>query len=426
MSRKYSAALSGLAFFCLLCLCSGASFAADHGGWEREVAERINAERRKQGRQPLAVLPELGKAAAVRAGELMRKWGSIRPDGSAWSAVLTERGLRFARVAEMYNTGPRSPRSPREFVERRRDSPYIAGPLYTGMGVAVRQGRDGNPVWEVIVLESPGAGPAFARETLGLINAERQRRGLPPLAASERLNAVARIRAGELRTHFEETRPNGRHWYTLLNEKGIAYSLVGDAYGRGYASPRAAVRAWVERDAGVLSTQEYREAGVGVCSGTGGKTYWYAIAIKPKDGSAGVKAPDAAPRATDMDGYAAEVLRLTNVERRKAGLSALAPSAVMDTIAGVRAREIIGKFSHTRPDGSSWSSLLERHNVAWRANGENIAAGQKDPKAVVAAWMASPGHRENILTGKFTHLGVGVRADAKGRLNWVQCFLTPQ
>ena len=43
------------------------------------------------------------------------------------------------------------------------------------------------------------------------------------------------------------------------------------------------------------------------------------------------------------------------------------------------------------------------------------------PAAVVRAWMASPGHRANILNCRLRHLGVGV-ALSRGQLWWTQDF----
>lgn len=39
--------------------------------------------------------------------------------------------------------------------------------------------------------------------------------------------------------------------------------------------------------------------------------------------------------------------------------------------------------------------------------GENIAAGQDSIEQVMKDWMDSPGHKQNILNPKFTHVGFG-------------------
>lgn len=59
--------------------------------------------------------------------------------------------------------------------------------------------------------------------------------------------------------------------------------------------------------------------------------------------------------------------------------------------------------------------------ITYKSAGENIAQGQRSPQEVVQAWMDSPGHRANILNGKFTHIGVGY---VKSGNYWTQQFIT--
>ena len=103
--------------------------------------------------------------------------------------------------------------------------------------------------------------------------------------------------------------------------------------------------------------------------------------------------------------YAYEVLRLVNIERANAGLEPLTMDAVLIDVANVRSPEIIVKFSHTRPDGSScFTAFVNRGDAS--AYGENIAAGHRTPEDVVNDWMNSEGHRANILNAKFTRIGI--------------------
>ena len=127
-------------------------------------------------------------------------------------------------------------------------------------------------------------------------------------------------------------------------------------------------------------------------------------------------------------GLAAEVARLTNVERANDGRTALASThSKLNAAAQKRAEEIGAKYdsNHLRPDGRKWSTVLEEYGISYRAAGENIAMGQKTPAAVVEAWMNSPGHRSNILGLKanYNYIGVGVYEKADGTLCWVQLFL---
>jgi uncharacterized protein YkwD len=125
----------------------------------------------------------------------------------------------------------------------------------------------------------------------------------------------------------------------------------------------------------------------------------------------------------DLVAFAEEVFRLTNIERQNAGLQTFSQTPGLTRVAEVRAKEIIARFSHTRPDGREpWSAYAE-NNVSYRRAAENIAAGHNTPAAVVQGWMNSEGHRANILNSNLGHLGVGVAMDETGRLFWSQLFM---
>jgi uncharacterized protein YkwD len=125
------------------------------------------------------------------------------------------------------------------------------------------------------------------------------------------------------------------------------------------------------------------------------------------------------------DAYAREVLRLVNVERANVGLGAVAWDDQLAAVAyghsvDMQAR---GFFDHVNPSGQGPGERLVAAGVtgllAW---GENIAYGQPTPADVMATWMGSTGHRDNILNPGFTHLGVGVHAP--GPIWWTQLFGT--
>ena len=132
------------------------------------------------------------------------------------------------------------------------------------------------------------------------------------------------------------------------------------------------------------------------------------------------------PSQPDQNGsvsaYAAKVVELVNAERAKAGLQPVKANSRMMGAAEVRAKEIERSFSHTRPDGSGFSTVLTQNGVSFRGSGENIAYGQPTPEAVMETWMNSAGHRGNILNGQFTDIGVGYYENGSGVGYWVQVF----
>ena len=107
--------------------------------------------------------------------------------------------------------------------------------------------------------------------------------------------------------------------------------------------------------------------------------------------------------------FAAEIFRLTNVERAKHGEPLVQTNNDLNRAAMQRAKEISIKFSHTRPDGTDALSVFEEYNnIPDNHAAENISAGYTSPQSAVDGWMNSPGHRVSLLNTYSTHLGVGV------------------
>lgn len=132
--------------------------------------------------------------------------------------------------------------------------------------------------------------------------------------------------------------------------------------------------------------------------------------------------PENKPEADKELTFAEQVVELVNQERTKAGLNAVTLDQNIASAALVRAKEIETSFSHTRPNGSKFSTALTEQGVTFKGAGENIAWGQKSPEAVMQAWMNSEGHRANILNKNFTKIGVEYYQNAAGRNFWTQLF----
>lgn len=101
-----------------------------------------------------------------------------------------------------------------------------------------------------------------------------------------------------------------------------------------------------------------------------------------------------------------------NAERRKAGVSEMSIDYTMCKLAGVRAKEISKKQSHTRPDGRKYNTIYADYGVTKpKATGENIAWATRFDSArdIVNYWMESTmGHREVMLNGKYKRFGIAM------------------
>lgn len=122
-----------------------------------------------------------------------------------------------------------------------------------------------------------------------------------------------------------------------------------------------------------------------------------------------------------------EVLTLVNKIRIKNNLGQLAWGDTCDYAADIRATEAMTLYAHTRPDGSSWSTVCPAPDSGG-ISGENLAIGNAavSPATVVALWMGSESHRANILNPDYTKLSVGFvfDLDSTYKTYWSQFFST--
>lgn len=123
--------------------------------------------------------------------------------------------------------------------------------------------------------QSTTANSSYAAQVVSLVNAERAKQGLPALTVNTKVQQAAQTRAGELKTSFAHTRPNGASCFTALTEAGVSYSRAGENIAYGQSTPEAVVQAWMNSSghrANILSSS-FTTIGVGytVVNGT---AYW--------------------------------------------------------------------------------------------------------------------------------------------------------
>ena len=126
------------------------------------------------------------------------------------------------------------------------------------------------------------------------------------------------------------------------------------------------------------------------------------------------------------------VITYTNQYRKENGnLPELTENKTLDLSAEKKLKDMFAKqyFEHVSPSGVDISKLGDEVGYEYILIGENLALGNfKDDKALVDAWMASPGHRANILNKHYTEIGVAVgKGVFEGRNVWmaVQHFGAP-
>lgn len=130
------------------------------------------------------------------------------------------------------------------------------------------------------------------------------------------------------------------------------------------------------------------------------------------------------------------IFRLTNEVRRKEGLPGLTWDAALARVARAHSADMLvrGYFRHESPEGRTpHERAKDGTPYALAASGENLWGAQGDqpleperlPRIIVDTWLASPGHRANLLNPAFTDLGVGV-AQKGNAIRATQVFGRPR
>jgi uncharacterized protein YkwD len=123
-----------------------------------------------------------------------------------------------------------------------------------------------------------------------------------------------------------------------------------------------------------------------------------------------------------LGGLRAELLKLHNRLREEAKQKPLVLNTKLCRAAQQYPEYLAksGEFSHTAK--GTMRSRVEDAGYERSAVGENIARGQESPGDVVAHWLESKVHQDNILSEEFSDVGFGVAADEERRTIWVTNF----
>jgi uncharacterized protein YkwD len=132
------------------------------------------------------------------------------------------------------------------------------------------------------------------------------------------------------------------------------------------------------------------------------------------------------PNEENLETIRTATLCLVNRERADNGEGALQPNAQLQQAAQDHSESMVQEdyFEHTGPNGDTPLSRMRAAGYIYSSQvgyevGENIGWGTlwlATPNAIVAAWMASPGHRANILDAHFQDTAIGVSPHAPAAL----------
>ena len=124
---------------------------------------------------------------------------------------------------------------------------------------------------------------------------------------------------------------------------------------------------------------------------------------------------ETAPSLYDISGYEVgklekAMMKEINRYRNEENLEELRKSSKLSAIASARAYEAMLQWSHTRPDGSDYTTVFRDYGYNCTISAENLiyTTGGEDAAALISRWMDAEGNRNDLMNPDFTHVGVGI------------------
>lgn len=104
------------------------------------------------------------------------------------------------------------------------------------------------------------------------------------------------------------------------------------------------------------------------------------------------------------------IIALTNQQRAAAGLNTLNVDSRLTAAAQAKANNMFSEqyWDHFGPNGETPWMFISQAGYQYVYAGENLAKGFRTAEGVHEAWMASPTHRDNIMSGNYKDIGVAV------------------
>ncbi len=135
--------------------------------------------------------------------------------------------------------------------------------------------------------------------------------------------------------------------------------------------------------------------------------------------------PTTEANANALTSQEQEMLKLVNEARAQNNVSPLKIDMELSNVARIKSQDMIDNnyFSHNSPTYGSPFDMMKDFGIQYVRAGENIAGNQNAQKAHDAL-MNSPGHRKNILSADFTHIGLGIKKGGSYGNMYTQMFIS--
>ncbi len=260
------------------------------------------------------------------------------------------------------------------------------------------------------------------RELLRLLERQRAapaacRPGATPPAALRKSPALAQAAA-------LTPRSGGSDALNLaLRRAGYAAALSTAIELSGPVDASAALRMLAARHCAALSNPAYADIGIAHAADR-----WRVVLAEPLLSPALGSSEDASLQVLALVNAARTVDRRCGARRMRAA-PPLRWSGVLSEVSLGHSRDMALRdtLAHVGADGSRVRQRVVKRGYVARQVGENVAAGQGSAEQVVADWLASPDHCENLMIPGYTEMGAAYVIDLRSAavIYWTQVFARP-
>ncbi len=274
------------------------------------------------------------------------------------------------------------------------------------------------------VLAAGTSQAGVAERVLDAIQQARSRQGVAELVRRADLDSVARSHAEHIAGLTHRDRLAAREDFGGdLEQLGIFYRRVSWHLdlNRGYADPAAQFAdgwsSYAPAWSAAVNTSHDR---VGIATARAADGWLVLVAVLIEE-----RTPPPEPVPGDLE---SQTLAAVNAARLERGIAPLALDRKLGDVARSHSLDMIRRrfFGHESPDGLGPAERLLDHGIRYSRVAENVhrSRGADDPVATaVEAWLASPGHRELLLSAEFAESAVGVAVAGDGTIHFTQLFL---
>lgn len=266
-----------------------------------------------------------------------------------------------------------------------------------------------------------------AQAFLDSINNLRAEEQSPPLRLSEPLSHAARVLLdkallGSVTADFDA---NARLTREDLRNAGYEPNQFADGLASSTSGPNELVATWKQVDPKSLETflaSGLRDFGLATETWPNQSIYALVAATSQSD----INQP-IIEQLSDVETVRQQLLDRVNEERKRRHRAPLRPNRALNSAAQSYADRMMreGFYGHVSPRGDTVLERVQASGYDPEITGENLASGQPTAAQAMDHWMASRGHRDNILERQFRDVGFGLSIlEAEGELKilWVQCF----